>query len=320
MVNPLISIVVCTYNRANLLRQTIESILAQRYEPVEIVVVDDGSTDNTQELMARYANIVRYFRQENQGIASVRNIGCHLAKGEFIAFQDDDDLMLPDRLVVLYEALCRHPSAVLAVGDWAVIDNDGNLTGRRWMNPIDEEKDILIEDGYTAVLWPKVPAAPCTTLFRRIDGDRIGWFDNMFTHSSEDKDFFARLGKLGPFVYVPKVVNYLRRGHESLTSNRALQLYRQLRLFEKHLSSADPHLKSLRKRLQYRVLLQVRQIASYIQEEPHQSDEIPPDYLGRVLSLMGFWNRLRYRWFSLVKLPLKTLLQRLEAKLYCFPK
>jgi glycosyltransferase involved in cell wall biosynthesis len=109
-----------------------ETVFAQRYKPVEIVVLDDGSTDHTQELMKSYGDRVRYFWQENQGIAATRTAACRLAKGEFIAFQDDDDLMPPDRIVHLYEGLCQYPSAVFATGDYALIDPEGNLTGKRW--------------------------------------------------------------------------------------------------------------------------------------------------------------------------------------------
>ena len=121
MKNPLVSIIICCYNRAHLLPQTMASVFAQAYKPVEIVVVDDGSTDNTQEVMASYGNKIRYKRQENQGIASARTTGCRLARGELIAFQDDDDPMRPDRIGVLYEALRQETSAVMAVGDLAII-------------------------------------------------------------------------------------------------------------------------------------------------------------------------------------------------------
>jgi len=94
-------------------------------------------------------------------------------------------------------------------------------------------------------LWPKVPAAPHTTLFRKVDGEKIGWFDQQFSDASEDKDFFARLGQLGPVVYVPKIVSYYRRGHDgSLTSNHVRVAYRQFLLFEKHLKSLGQNIGS----------------------------------------------------------------------------
>ena len=131
MSNPLVSIIVCTYNRADMLKHTMETIFAQKYKPVEVVVVDDGSTDNTEELIKSYDEKIRYYKQENKGIAAARTAGCQMAKGEYIAFQDDDDLMLPERIIYLYEALCQYPQAAFAVGDWIVIDHEGNSTGKR---------------------------------------------------------------------------------------------------------------------------------------------------------------------------------------------
>ena len=156
MNNPLVSIIVCTHNRADKLEHTMKTIFAQKYKPVEIVILDDGSTDNTEELIKSYGKKIRYYKQENKGIASARTAGCQMARGEYIAFQDDDDLMPPERIIHLYEALCRYPEATLAVGDWIVIDHEGNSTGKRSKVNIKAQKEeaLLIEDGCKAVLWP----------------------------------------------------------------------------------------------------------------------------------------------------------------------
>jgi glycosyltransferase involved in cell wall biosynthesis len=141
MDNPLISIVVCTCNRAEMLKQTMETVFAQQYRPVEILIVDDGSTDNTKELMESCGDRVRYYRQENKGIAATRTTACKLAIGEYIAFQDDD-LMSADRILNLYETLCKYPEAGFAVGNWAYIDAEGNLTAKK--------SKFNIQDGYKA--------------------------------------------------------------------------------------------------------------------------------------------------------------------------
>ena len=308
--NPLISIVICCYNRAHLLPQTMESVFAQEYEPVEIVVLDDGSTDETPALMADYGERIRYYWQENQGIAQTRTNGCKLAKGEYIAFQDDDDLMPPDRITVLYEALKQHPSAVLAVGDWAEIDEHGDPTGHRWLpeRSTELQDPILFHDGYKAILWPEVPAAPHTTLFRKSDGEKIGWFDNQYRYASEDKDFFAHLGRLGPIVYVPKVVSYYRQGHPSLTNKGILRPYNKLLLLENHLSSIEPQFRELRGRLQHRMRIELTRIASYESKGAKMPEAAPADYLKEALRLLGFRERLKYRWTTRIKFPLKKVL------------
>ena len=172
--------------------------------------------------------------------------------------------MPPGRIVQLYEALSRFPGAVLAVGDWSEIDGQGNSTGRRtrfYAHHVDSDNPLLIKDGYRAVLWPELTPTPHTTLFRRADGDRIGWFDTRFFHSSEDTDFFARCAQLGPIVYVPKVVSFYRRQEGSLTSSRILLAYSWFLLFEKHLFSIEAEQKELKTRLQSRMLQVVKQLA-----------------------------------------------------------
>jgi len=307
---PLVSIVICCYNRAHLLAQTMASVFAQEYDPVEIIVVDDGSTDNTPELMASYGQKIRYYWQENQGVAITRTNACRLAKGEFIAFQDDDDLMPPDRIVRLYEALCKYPSAVLAVGDWEEIDGEGELIGRRtrFNVHVDNEETVLIKDGYRAILWPELTPTPHTTLFRRIDGERIGWFDTRFFHACEDTDFFARCAQLGPIVYVPKIVSFYRRQQGSLSSNKILLLYSWFLLFEKHLLSIKAEEKDLRKQLQFRILQTLKQLAIHKSKGSGLPSSVSKDRLKEAKSLLGLKNYLVYVWFAQIKLPLRRMI------------
>lgn len=314
MNSPFVSIVICTFNRVELLKQTLETVFEQRYSPVEILIIDDGSTDKTPQLIKSYGDRVRYYRQENKGIAAARTVGCQLAKGEYIAFQDDDDLMHPDRIIYLYNALCRYPDAVFAVGDWAYIDAEGNLTGERSKFNIRAEngEPILIEDGYKAVLWPFVTPLPHTTLFRKKDGDSIGWFDDSrFFHGCSDTDFFARLGLLGPIIYVPEVVSYYRIGHSQLWGRKLLGEYSRFLLFEKHLNSITSDRNDLKKRLQYRMLSVLKQIASLQKNRVKESDQIHGEYLKKGLLTLDIKGRLQYRWYTLIRLPVKKFFYHL---------
>lgn len=315
MNKPLISILICCHNRAHLLSQTMESVFAQTYEPVEIVVLDDGSTDETPELMASYGEKVRYYWQENQGISATRTAACNLAKGEYIAFQDDDDLMVPDRIALLYEALCSFPSAVFALGDRAIIDGDGNPTGERIRSPVyaDVQEPHLFEDGYKAVLMAEVDPVPHTTVFRKVDGDRIGWFDSRFIHGCEDTDFFLRLGQLGPIVYIPKVVSYYRKGHNSLATKRILMNYSRFLYFEKHLQSIAAKHVPLKKLLRFRLLGCMKNIAFYENNGVQRPASIPDDYLGRGLALLDLKGRLLYKCATLIKFPIRRFISRLRA-------
>ena len=91
--NPSVSVVIATYNRADFLPETIDSVLHQRFQDFELIVVDDGSTDSTREVMERYAPRVRYIYQENRGPSAARNLGVRHAKGPWIAIQDSNEPM-----------------------------------------------------------------------------------------------------------------------------------------------------------------------------------------------------------------------------------
>ena len=317
MDNPLISIVICCYNRAHLLPQTMASVFNQSYRPVEIVVVDDGSTDETPELMAGYGDGVRYYWQKNQGIATARTTGGRLAKGEFIAYQDDDDLMPSDRLEKLYEAFCRYPGAVLSVGDREVIDAEGNPTGERVQSKlnVDKQNYLILKEGYKAVLRTDVDPVPHTTIFRRSDGERIGWFDNRFFYGCEDTDFFARLGQLGAIVYIPKVVSYYRKGHDSLAKSRILMDYSRFLFFEKHLKSRSLDDEDVRKLLRFRLRNVMENISYYYYNSSGiLPNQVPDNYLDRGLALIGSMDRALYMWATLIKFPIQKFIYGLSKK------
>jgi len=315
MSNPLVSIVTCTYNRAEMLKEAMSSILEQQYEPVERLVIDDGSSDNTNEVIAAYGDRIRYYRHDNKGLVATMNVACQqFARGEYIAFQDDDDLMPPDRITWLYEAMCRYPQAVLAVGEAEMIDAKGNRTGERITLQIKGKNNepVLIEDGYKAILWPLITPATGATLFRKADGERIGWFDERFPRCC-DTDFFARLGQLGPIVYVPRVVSYYRRGHTSRWSNNVVNSllceYGNLMLFEKHLRSIRSEQKEIRKRLQNRLFHTLRGLAFLARDRDKMPEMISEGHVKKGIALLGIKERLAYKWYVNIKLPVRKVIK-----------
>jgi glycosyltransferase involved in cell wall biosynthesis len=93
---PIISVVIATYNRASLLRETLDSIVTQSFRDFEIIVVDDGSTDGTEAVVRSYGPTLRYIRQENRGPSAARNLGIQNARANWISIQDSDDICTPD--------------------------------------------------------------------------------------------------------------------------------------------------------------------------------------------------------------------------------
>ncbi|MDA8156617.1 MAG: glycosyltransferase [Actinomycetota bacterium] len=313
--NPLVSIIICTHNRAKLLRDAVAGSIAQRYSPAEIVVIDDGSADNTSEVAAEFGNHVTYFRREKKSMESAINLACkELANGEFIAINDDDDLMHPDRITILYDALSRYPQAVLAIGEAEMLDAEGNRTGFRTtlsMNGI-KSGPVLIENGYKAILWPRISPTTCATLFRKRDGERAGWYDERFTRCG-DTDFFGRLALLGPVVYVPRTVAYYRKGHQSKWSNNDINNmvceYNNILLFEKHLGLANGN-REMKKRLQERMLHSMKRLAFLEQKTGGMPEDIRRDRLITAISVLNASGRIAYQIYKGLKLPVRSILKK----------
>ena len=121
MENPpiLFSVIVPTFNRAKLLKQTIKSVLKQQYQSWELIIVDDGSTDETKEVVFSFDDPrICYFYQENKERSAARNLGIHQAKGQYICFLDDDDYFLPDHLEIIAQRIKKvgYPVAIFRTG------------------------------------------------------------------------------------------------------------------------------------------------------------------------------------------------------------
>ena len=124
----LVSVIIPCYRQADFLPQALESALAQTHCETEIIVVDDGSPDNTAEVVARYPG-VRYLRQENRGLAGARNGGFRVSKGEYVLFLDADDRLTPNAVEAHLSCFAKHPEAGFVVGDIDNIALDGSYSG-----------------------------------------------------------------------------------------------------------------------------------------------------------------------------------------------
>ncbi len=129
MPDPLVSVVLTTYNRPTLTVAALESALAQTLEDVEIIVVDDGSTDDTAERLRPYEGRIRLIRQENQGVGAAKNTGIEAARGVYLAFLDSDDWWHPKKLAVQVDFMEKHPACVGCVVPWAVAQGPDAIAG-----------------------------------------------------------------------------------------------------------------------------------------------------------------------------------------------
>lgn len=127
---PKVSICIPTYNRKEYLREALDSILAQTYKDYEIVIVDDGSTDGTEQMLKDAGYPIRYYLQENQGEAASRNKLIELSRGRFVAFIDSDDLLMPDAIEHMVKVMDAESGNVIVYGTYLRIDENGNVCGR----------------------------------------------------------------------------------------------------------------------------------------------------------------------------------------------
>ena len=119
----LVSIVIPCYNGEAYLKEAIESALAQTYRPIEIIVVDDGSTDRSSEIAQKFP--VRYIRQPNRGLTKSRNLGVRKSRGSYVVFLDADDRLKPDAIKTGIRVLSEHPECAMAVGDHIFVSREG---------------------------------------------------------------------------------------------------------------------------------------------------------------------------------------------------
>ncbi len=127
MQGPLVSVIVPVYNGERYLTKTIQSVLTQDYQPIEIIVVDDGSTDRTAEIVRAQPNI-HYIYQNNRGVSAARNTGIAAAQGEFLAFLDADDMWVPQKLSVQVSYLTQHPDVGFVYAYRRMIIEEGVAT------------------------------------------------------------------------------------------------------------------------------------------------------------------------------------------------
>ncbi len=129
-VQPKFSVIIASFNAAATLAQAIDSVLAQSYPAYEIIIIDDGSTDNTAAVVSRYGSKVRYFFQQNTGVSGARNNGAQLANGDWLAFLDADDHYYPHRLAQHQALLQQHPEVDFLIGDYHYGCADGSIIRR----------------------------------------------------------------------------------------------------------------------------------------------------------------------------------------------
>lgn len=217
MTTPLVSVVIPCHNQAAFLEEAVNSCLQQDYPQLEVVVVNDGSTDGSPAIAAAYGQSIVYIEQANRGVAAARNAGVKAASGDFIAFLDGDDVALPDRLLSQAEYLSQHGDIGMVAGDALIYD------GRQELDALSTRtgKPRNLQD----FRWETVDFCPypSTCMVRRTCFEAIGGFDERFRRSGgEDWLFAVQLALVGGLAYLDQPMARYRVHGGNVTNNTSL--------------------------------------------------------------------------------------------------
>ena len=220
---PFISVVVPCHNAAPYVGATLRGILAQDGVVLEVVVVDDGSTDGSADLVAEEFSQVRLIRQANAGVASARNAGIRAASHEWVAFCDADDLWLPGKLAAQWALLKAHPEARMAYTAWQVWHSSAAQPEAAWLDELNRDAaDAHRWQGPSGWMYPEL-LVDCvvwtsTVLARRELLTALGGFDESMA-VGEDYDLWLRASRVTPILRVPRPLA-LYRMHAANTTRR----------------------------------------------------------------------------------------------------
>ncbi len=212
----LVSVVIPCYNQAHFLGEAIQSVLAQTYPRFEVIVVDDGSSDGTSEVAARYPD-VHCVRQDNRGVSAARNSGLARSEGEYVVFLDADDRLLPEALEAGIGCLKAHPGYAFASGRYRFIAGDGSFLKQQRERAVDK-------DSYVALLRRNYIGVPAAVMFRRTVCASVGGFDPP-ADMSADTDIYLRIASRFPICsHEEEVAEY--RWHGANTSGDPARMLR----------------------------------------------------------------------------------------------
>lgn len=222
--SPLVSIIIPAYNMEKYVKEAVNSALAQTYKNIEVIVVDDGSTDGTAKVLAPYARKkrIRYIYQENKGLAGARNTGIRKAGGEYIALLDADDIFFPEKMERQADYLDSHPECDVCYCDvWHFYEEEPDRMMH--LNYHYYSGDAVFEK-----LLRKNFINPLSVVFRRSVFDRFGYFDEEVRQFAEDWDYWVKISWQGArFCFLPEVLAKYRIRRGSLSYDRSSEIKRK---------------------------------------------------------------------------------------------
>jgi len=216
--NPLVSVIIPTYNRGWTLKEAIDSVLAQNFSNFELIVVDDGSTDNTQDILNSYKEDIIVLKQNNKGVSSARNRGIASASGQYIAFLDSDDLWLPQKLSIQIDFFNANPEALICQTEEKWIRNSIFVNPKKRHRKL--SGNIFEQSLYLCLV------SPSAVMIKRSLFEKTGMFDESLP-ACEDYDMWLRVSCRYPVFLIDTPLIIKRGGHaDQLSSSSGLDRYR----------------------------------------------------------------------------------------------
>jgi len=203
MIDKKVSVIIPTYNRASLVKEAIESVLSQTYDNFEIIVIDDGSTDNTRELLGPYKNKINYIFMKNMGVSAARNEGIKKSKGDYITFLDSDDLWSANKLEEEIKYFDENPKAKVCYTDEIWFRNGARVNPRK--KHYKPSGEIFLE------LLPLCRISASSIMIKREVIEDIGLFDDTMP-VCEDYDYWLRIALKYTICFIDQPLIIKRNG------------------------------------------------------------------------------------------------------------
>lgn len=235
----IVSVIIPTYNRAEDLMRCLKSVLAQTYKDYEIIIVDDGSSDNTRELVANIEGPIQYIYQQNQGPAGARNTGIKCAKGEYIAFIDDDTIWHPEKLEIQMAYFTENSDIGIVKCQEDAINSINN-----YVTAVIERSKIRTQIKSKLQVFRSPNLFPPSVIIKKFLLEKVNYFDAKFTpRAAEDTDLFLRLSDITTVLEIDARLVFLYE-HDRHISLGVEPYFDRIRVYERYLSER-PDLKTL---------------------------------------------------------------------------
>ena len=277
-----VSVIIPCYKQASFLTDAIESVLAQTHPHIEVIVVDDGSPDDTSDVASRYPR-VRCIRQENQGLSAARNTGVRESEGEFLVFLDADDRLTPKALESGVQHLRQCPSAAFVAGKHRTISIDGSPVPTM-------ERPHIGRDHYVELLKANHIGCPATVMYRRTVFDDVHGFDST-VNAASDYDLYLRIARKFATSFHTDIVAEYRQHGDSMSNNPQLMSNHVARVLQsqlKEVSGNRRHEEACRTGIKfYQHLYRIQMIIDRMRSSARKED-----WRG------ALWNMLLLAWFD----------------------